>query len=72
MFTDGSDYIPQQNVPLEFTSNTRKYCQNILIMPDQLSEANETFNVMLTSNDSSVVFVNNISTITIIDDDSKT
>ena len=71
--TDGSDYLGV-SMDLVFTagaSNGTMQCLDVAIYGDSLFEGNETFTVTLTLNQPSytVVLGNNMTTITILDND---
>ena len=56
---------------LVFNSTVMSKCANINIRQDSLYEIDEYFNVIISSNDVAAHFANNVSTITIQDNDSE-
>lgn len=67
------DYINvSSNEVFEYgTSDGATRCVNIAIIDDELLEGNQTFTVTLTSLDSDVVLRDNMTTITITDNESQ-
>ena len=57
-------------LPLNFTTGNI-LCVDVPINDDNLCEANEVFNVILTTDDEAVTFDLNSGIVTIVDDDSK-
>ena len=68
--TNGSDYLGV-SMDLVFTAGSSYGCMDVAIYDDSLFEGNETFTVTLTLNQPSytVVLGNNMTTITILDND---
>lgn len=67
----GSDYIPISMVQLVFNSTVMSKCADINIRQDSLYEIDESFNAIISSDDVAAHFINNVSIITIQDNDSE-
>ena len=73
-FLASEDYNSVINETLIFFNSSNRdteMCYNISINNDMAVESNETFRVTVSSTDESVNLLNNVSVVTIIDDDSK-
>ncbi len=71
--TAGSDYYGTSMVLTFYHGSSDGYrkCMNVIIMDYDALEANQTFSVTLTTSDDDVLVRNNMTTVTITDNDSK-